>query len=177
MEVRPLIIPNINWKDYLAYTTSSTGRCPTRDVDSSNRKLSDYGKYIASLAEFRDGGLPNIQDTLKDPGALARQLQFGFIFIVPTSVIFKSMELTDLDFVSAKSKEEGRVAIVSGTLDKWRVAVIECCSMRHRLPALRATFNTCLGYFEQLGLADLWSDYRKKQVKEEGTYLLEYKGK
>lgn len=168
--VIPLIVSNVNWTNFLKDIAELTGRSPIRGLDASNIKLGDYARFITSLGEFQNGKNLDPLTTIREKEYLLRHLFFGFLIFGATSSIFKIMEVTDLNILTARMKEGGRVAVVTGTLKQWKDATLACVKPYE----VRWILNQCLGYFRQLGLGIIWDDCRKQGLKD-GTYLLEYK--
>jgi len=173
--VKPLILFNVDWTNFIKNVAALTGHSPTRGLDASGLKLGGYTRFIAALGEFQSGKALNPFDTLKSNNHLLRHLFFGFLVSGSTSLIYRIMELTDLNVTSAKAKDKGRVAVVSGTLEEWKAAIITCLDKSLvRNFELRWVFNSCLDIFYSAGLRNVFDDYRKKGLEDQ-TYLLEYK--
>jgi hypothetical protein len=173
--VKPLVSSNIAWTEFLKNVAELTGHSPSRGIDSSNLKLSGYACFLASLGEFQSGKEQNPLDILRNDDYLLRHLFFGFLISGSTSLIFRIMELTDLDVTTAKSKNKGRVAIVTGNLQRWKDAIVICLNQSLiKNFELRWAFNQCLDCFYSAGLRNIFDDYRKKGLKDK-TFLLEYK--
>lgn len=173
--VKPLILSNVDWTNFIKNVAVLAGHSPTRGLDASGLKLGDYTRFIAALGEFQSGKALKPFDTLKSNNHLLRHLFFGFLISGSTSLIFRIMELTDLDVTTAKVKDKGRMAIVTGTLGEWKAAIITCLDKSLiKNFELRWVFNSCLDTFYTAGLRNIFDDYRKKGL-EDRTYLLEYK--
>ncbi len=174
--VKPLLAPNIAWVTYLKDVAELAGHSPTRGLDASNLKLSDYARFLASLGEFQSCKALKPFDTLKSNNHLLRHLFFGFLISGSSSLIFRIMELTDLDVTTARGKDKIRIAVVTGDLKKWKDAIIICLDKSLiKNFELRWVFNQCLDFLYAAGLRNIFDDYRKSGL-EDRTYLLEYKG-
>jgi hypothetical protein len=171
-QVIPITICNIAWQQYLSMISDWLGHPPSRGIDSSSSKLSPIAKYTASLAEFEAGQELDPKRTLREQGPWLRHTFFSFLILTSESTILKVAEITDLDILSVQS-EDGRAAVISGTLDAWRTAVILCCrsTMTRRT---RLLFNVIKQTFDHIGLSDLWFEYRATKHQDQ-TFLLEYK--
>lgn len=173
--VIPIMVPHFAWTDFLKDVASLCGHSPICGVDSYPYKLKDYARLIAVFGEFRNGKSCDPKKTLRSSDDLLQLLHFGFVIHGSTGLIFRIMELTDLKIISAKMQGKGRAAIVTGTLKQWQDAVISGLSTTiPKNSELRWVFSQCLDFFEQLGLQDIWYDYRKRALQDQ-TYLLEAK--
>lgn len=173
--VNPLLVSSVAWTQFIKNTAELTGHSPTHSIDNSNLKLSDYARYLVTLGEFQSGKQQNPLDVLRDNDHLLRHLSFGFLISGTTSLIFRVMELTDLNVLTAKGVDKGRVAVVTGTLEQWKKAIIACLSQKLiKNYELRWVFNECLNCFYSAGLRNIFDNYRKKGLEDQ-TFLLEYK--
>lgn len=174
--VNPLIAPNIAWVTYIKDTVSLTGHSPARGLDSSNLKLSDYARFLVSIGEFQSGKIQKPLDILRGESSPLKHLFFGFLISGSTSLIFRIMELTDLEVTTARGLNKTRIAIVTGTLSQWKDAIVSCLNQKLiRNFELRWTFNQCLDFLYAAGLRNVFDDYRRKGL-EDRTFVLEYKG-
>ncbi len=175
VSVNPLLAPNIAWVTYLKDTSSLTGRSPTLGIDNSNLKLSDYARFLASLGELQSGQEQKPLDVLRSQLNPLKHLFFGFLISGSSSLIFRIMELTDLDVTTARGKDKIRIAVVTGNLKLWKDAIIVCLDKSLiKNYELRWVFNEILDCFYSAGLRNIFDDYRKQGL-EDHTYLLEYK--
>jgi len=176
--ITPLVASNIAWTNFIKDVAELTGHSPTQNIDKSNCKLSDYGKYIIALSEFQSNKDIEPLQVLKSSEHLLDHLFFSFLVFGSNNLIFRIMELTYLNVISAKTKEKGRLAVVSGTLRQWKSAIIICSRLKApwiNIPKdVRWVFNNCLDYFNQFGLGNIFDNYRRIQLKD-GTLLLEKK--
>ena len=87
-------------------------------------------------------------------------------------MILKIAEGSDLDVISAPAGKS-RAAVVSGTLNEWRDAVIVFCEPGTP-KTIRELFNDVKAMLDQLGLADIFHGYSAVSQRD-GTFALEYK--
>lgn len=173
--VIPLLMSNINWTNFIKNVAELTGHSPTHSIDNSDLKLSDYARYLVTLGEFQSGGEQEPLNLLRNNNHLLRHLFFGFLISGSTSLIFRILELTDLDVSTAKGVDKSRVAVVTGTLEQWKNAIITCLNQKLiKNYELRWVFNECLNCFNSAGLRNIFDNYRKKGLEDQ-TYFLEYK--
>lgn len=174
--VNPLLMSNIAWTNFIKYIADLTGLSPTSSIDNSNLKLSDYARYLVTLGEFQSGKQQEPLNVLRNNDHLLRHLFFGFLISGSSTLIFKIMELTDLNVITTKKTGKGRVAVITGTLKEWKDSIIICLNQKLvRNYELRWVFNECLNCFYAAGLRNVFDNYRKKGLEDQ-TYLLEFKG-
>lgn len=172
-ELHPVLIPSVNWQGFATAARDATGESPARSVDACKRPLSDWAKFLVILASFRD---PNQTDALKNlrtSQSLLSSLFFGFRLYADADTVSRIREYTTLTVVAAPTLDGERVCFVSGTLKEWHLATTECCQP-HQARGLRQVFTKAMAYFDTLGLAEIWSEYRRKPLPD-NTFYLEYK--
>jgi hypothetical protein len=167
--VIPIALTNVAWQQYLTICKDILGHSVSRGVDSSTSKLSDYAKYVASLAEFQAGAEYPVKDALRRFGPHLHHIFVSFIVLSSNSVILQISEGSDLSVLSTKAEKQ-RLAIISGNLEEWRNAVVTFC-VKEYSSRLRHIFNEIYFCFKQLGLEDVWKDYRSEKQKDETFYL------
>lgn len=170
--VIPIAVSAVNWQQYIDTAADLLGHAPSRGVDTSRSKLSDFAKYAASLAEFSAKQELDPRGVLRRPGPHLRHLSFSVMVCEKHSTILRIAEDGGLAVISSPLKKE-RAAVISGTLAQWREAVIVFCQ-RDTPRELRELFNEVKRMFDSIGLSDLWHDYRRQGLPDE-TYFLEFK--
>lgn len=165
-DVTPISIPNIAWDRYVLDVSALSGHSPTFTIDSSTVPLADYAKYIVSLDELQNGQTGTALEILRNESNPLNHLFFSFLFVCSRSTLFRIMETTDLNVLSAKKK----ISVVSGTLRQWRDALVTYQNTKET----RQLFNRCLYFFVKMGLGNIWDSYRKHTMGDD-TFLLEYK--
>lgn len=174
--VKPLIGPSIRWDEFIKDTLDLTGRNPIKVLDGSTLKLTPFAKFIVALEGFKEGTAIKPLQSLYSASAVLEHLSFSFLITASSSVILKLNEVTQLSIVSA-SLNNGRAAVVSGTLGEWKTSITSICNnlnKNYTNAELRYIANTCLEYFYIMGLKYIFKDYKKKSLTD-GTFLLEYK--
>jgi hypothetical protein len=134
-----------------------------------NRDLAESEKFMSCLASLRDP---------KAPAGFAPKLLSHVAFSV--CVVADDRDLYDIleccsgmSFVTAPTTARNvSLAIISGTMAKWRDAVVSGCS-RGVEPSVRAGFNALYHLFLSVNV-NVWPDYRTREAADE-TLLLEYK--
>lgn len=136
-------------------------------VDCSYRSLTDAEKFVSILDAMRNPDAP-----VGLPEDLLRHIQFSVLTLADSLDIGKMTEICSMPFVTAETKHRDlTVAVMSGTLDDWRVAVI--AGTKKSVPMeIRAGFNNIHGLFVAAGLGAIWTGYNSKPMPDE-TFLLE----
>ena len=170
--VTPIALTRIAWQHYVDLVEKELGHAPSRGVDHCASPLSDFAKYTASLAEFQTQKELDPKQVLRRPGPHLRHTFYSILVTEPPTVILRISEGSDLDVISAPAGKN-RMAVVSGTLDKWRDAIIIFCTPESSAN-IRGLFNEIKSLFDQLGLADIFYGYGGRTLPD-GTVALEYK--
>jgi hypothetical protein len=170
--VIPISIPNVAWQQYLSLTSEWLGHPPSKGVDSCQSKLSDFATYTASLGEFQAGKETDAKRTLRTRGPWLQHTFFSFLVLTSPSVILRVAESTDLNVLSTKVDGK-RASVISGTLLEWRDTIILLCAADSP-KRVRLLFNTIKQAFDQIGLQDVFFEYKLKDAGD-GTFLLESK--
>lgn len=171
--VKPLLATSVDWLAHIKNVAELVGRSPTRGIDDSGLKLSNHAIFLASLAEFHSGKPEQPLDILRNDNMVLRHLFFGFLISGTKSMICRIMEMTDLDITTTNTLADGRAAVVTGTLQVWKSAIVICLHQQLDFD-LRCVFNKCLDVFFAAGLQNVFADYRKTGLPDK-TYLLEYR--
>lgn len=169
--VQPLVSIEINWEVLLETAKTALQRTVTGSIDANSKTLGDFASYIAALGEMET---PNTHPdkVLVEPGSLLKQLFFGFMIVSFTDDFHKIRYRTDLAIHLTATVYPGvSMAVVSGTLEQWRTAVINCCIERIDL-TIRLVFNKILSEFEKMGLYRIWLDYSKVKLKDDTIKLV-----
>jgi hypothetical protein len=170
--VTPITVSAVNWQQYVDTAAELLGHAPSRGVDASPSKLSDFAKYTASLAEFAAKRELDPRGVLRRPGSHLRHLFFSVMVCEKHATILRIAEDESLAVISSSAGKE-RAAILSGTLSEWREAVIAFCD-KDSPRDLRELFNEVKRMFDHIGLRDIWHGYQQRKLPDK-TYHLEYK--
>lgn len=170
--VIPIAAVNVSWQTYIDSAAELLGHAPSRGIDASPSKLSDFARYTASLAEFAAKQEIDPLAVLRQPGPHLHHTFFSFMVCEKHTTILKIAEDAALAVISTSAGKE-RAAIISGTLDAWRNAVIVFC-VKNVSRDLRELFNEFKRIFDHIGLRDIWYNYRVRGLPDK-TYYLEYK--
>lgn len=165
MIVIPIAGTSVSWPELLVGCKQVLGRSVTVGLDAVGMKPDTLQAYIAVLGELREAGSKPHQ-VLHSPGLLTDHGFCSFLVAGSLDLFFAIMEGTPLDILSSESTVRGtRLGVVSGTLTKWRTAIINGTSDTSSFE-LRAFMDRCLLLFEQQGLSQLWSAYQKRTLPD-----------
>lgn len=165
--------PAIDFTTFLGMSSKALGYSPASAADASHKKLSNTEKFLSCLAALRDKRAP-AGITLN----LLSHASFSILVIAEEEDLLDILECaSEMSFVRAPTVMRGiEIAIVSGTLAKWRDAVK--CGMNEVVePPVRLLWTKVMTIFERLGLASVWSDSTKKPSPDSIGFLLEDKRK
>jgi len=138
-------------------------------VDASFRNLTDAEKFVSILDAMRNPGAK-----VGLPEDLLRHIQFSVLTLADEADILEIAEICSMPFVTAETKHAYMaVAVMSVTLDEWRVAVIAGTQPDISME-VRAGFNHIHGLFVAAGLGAIWTGYENKPMND-NTFLLERK--
>ena len=168
VSVVPLLGGTVAWPRFLAVAKELTGHSPARGADASGKNLTEYARFIAALAEYREGCQLEPYQEIRNAGAILRHLHFGFLIVAPRPALFELVQHIDINITVGKDS-----AIVSANLEIWKIGLVECLKVSSSKTLRQIAFDI-LQFFNTLGLGELWSEHRKIGMSD-GTYLLEHK--
>lgn len=154
-EIIPLSCTKVNWPAFLSAGKQLTG--------STSNVKQDLGGYLLSLSELLTG-------SAKAWGVL-RHVHVSFLVIGFEEFFRGVREETDLAISTTAIQAGHKAAVVSGTLDQWRVAIINCSSDRMSTE-VRMLTNQFMTHFESSGLGSLWQGYSKSPMPDKTLKLL-----
>jgi hypothetical protein len=159
--------PAIDLDKFLVAGHQMTGQTLSAKADKSARTLTDVERFLSCLETLGTG-----QPSDAFSPRLLDHVSFSVLVWGDERDLLDYLQITNMPFVVADTVVRGiQVAIVSGTLGKWRDAIISGLKS-HVPPNVREIFRTTMWGFESAGLSAIWDGYRKVEVK--GGYLLEY---
>lgn len=148
------------------------GRVTSEPVDKVNANPDTPVSLIVTLCEMLSPGQDYYRAT-RNPGSTIRHLFFTFLALSTRDHCSEFSQHTNLGCHCVLAKHGIYLHIISGNLEQWRSALINCNSeiTEHDF---RLLFNQFLFEFEQLGLKDLWFNYQRQQLNDETIKLLGY---
>ncbi len=162
----------IDTESLLASAKQLLGRSPSRKLDSQGKSTDTTAGYLTILAALKNEETePNI--VLEDPGHLLAHTFYSFLVACDKATMTELGEQTRLAIQRVESRGIC-FAVVSGTLEQWRTAIINGCSEQAEFN-LRLLFDKILILFEGEGLGKLWSKFAKKTLADQTFKLIERK--
>ena len=119
--------------------SSVLNRSITQSIDNANKTLGDLSSYIGLLGEMQIPG-SKFSEIMEHPGKLLSHIFLSYV-IIATEESFVSIALnaglsaTIISYAPAQA-----LGVVSGTLEQWRTATINCCIPRAE-KEIREIFN------------------------------------
>lgn len=173
-QVRPVGGTSIAWDVFLQACVQSLGYSPIRGVDSLKRELSDPAKLLAAIAGFHNKlDVDTPIKSIREASTLLKHLSYMFLVYADEPLVSLIRERTDLNITSTVTVDSERLILISGTLKQYLEATVECC-VENAPRELCYLFDAFILYFDQIGLGDIWYQYRRKP-RPDKTFLIEYK--
>lgn len=166
---------DIDSHQFLAVTAKALGYSPAKASDQTTRRLSDFERFLSILACYENPDAINrpVGETISNSASLCAHLHFSFLYAASHDTIFESMSCTRLQHVVARGITGVQLAYVSGTLDEWKTAIIECCTLAASFH-VRSLYGKVLLALEKAGVIIPLSDY-KKRSSNDGSFYLEHR--
>ena len=158
--------PAIDFSAFLFLADQALGYSPSAASDASGIQLHDAEKFMSCLAAMKDQNAP-----VGLPPHLMMHVSFSILVGADDRDMQDILEYcSGMPFVIANTIVRGvQIAVVTGTLAQWRVAVISGCQFSVD-SMVRALFNHILSLFEAVNLS-VWKDCERKESG--ATFLLE----
>lgn len=158
-------VPSIDFRTFVGLSNKALGRSPCAAADASRRYLSDAERFLSCLAAMRDEKAP-----VGLPPHLLKHVSFSAFIGADERDMLEILQVASMPFVVTETIARGvQIAVVTGTLDQWRDAVISGCAKGVPTP-VRHCFNKLHGLFTAAGLK-VWPDYSPRPGPDQ-TYLL-----
>lgn len=173
MTIVPISLSTVDWASLLQATQTALGRNVLAAVDNERRAYSDLAKTIAAYGAFAE---PRAKPTtlISESTSVLRHLHFAFLVLAEEEALNEVRDRTALAFTTARDCKRGKsFAVVSGTLDQWKVALIESCSP-NSTEEVRTLFSGFLVWFDRQGLSEVFQQFSRRSHAD-GTILLEHK--
>lgn len=170
LNIIPISMTSIAWPQYLIAAKQALGHSITTQLDTAGMKTDSLAAFIATIGNIVD---PDVKPSalLADAGALLRHVSFGFLAAVDTSLLMQVMEQTSLSITSVTLPNHNtRLAVITGSLEEWRSAIINGCSVLSTYE-YRAFLDVCMLHMEKHSLAPLWQFYHKETIADK-TFIL-----
>jgi len=161
--------PSIDFRTFIGLSHKMLGRSPAGSSDACHRELSDAERFLSCLAAMRDERAP-----VGLSPHLLKHVSFSAFIGADERDMLEILQLATMPFVVVETIVRGvQAAVVTGTLDQWRDAVVSGCSRGVPSP-VRRCFNKLHGLFIAAGL-NVWRDYTPHAASDQTFLLLEDK--
>lgn len=159
--------PAVDFRQLASISHQTLGYSATQSTDGHHRKLSDAERFISALDAIRDANAP-----VGLPPELLAHVDFAVLVIALDRDMQDIVSIcAGMPHVSNDTQARGvQIAVIKGSLQQWRDAVIGGCSERSQ-PTVRAGFNNIHRLFLEADLGGVWSDFKTNQRPDQ-TYLL-----
>ena len=158
-------VPSIDFRTFIGLGHKVLGRSPSATSDACRRELSDAERFLSCLAAMRDERAP-----VGLSPHLLKHVSFSAFIGADERDMLEILQLAGMPFVVVDTIVRGvQAAVVTGTLDQWRDAVVSGCAKGIPTP-VRHCFNKLHGLFTAAGL-NVWQDYSPRRDTDQ-TYLL-----
>lgn len=159
--------PAVNFAKLARLSQEALGYSATQKTDGHHRQLADAEKFISALDAIRD---PNA--TVGLPPELLAFVDFSVLIVALDRDMQDILSIcAGMPFVVADTSARAvQLAVIKGSLQQWRDAVVGGCSDRSQ-PMVRAGFNNIHKMFIDAQLGGVWGDFRTTP-RNDRTYLL-----
>jgi hypothetical protein len=163
-------MPIIDFQTFIGLSHRLLGRSPAAPSDACRRELSDAERFLSCLATMRDERAP-----VGLSPHLLKHVSFSVFIGADEQDMLEILQLcAGMPFVVAETIVRGvQAAVVTGTLDQWRDAIVSGCSKGVPSP-VRRCFNRLHALFVAAGL-NVWGDYTPRSAPDQTFLLLEDK--
>lgn len=161
--------PDFDKKTFLTGVRQVLNRTITGPVDAAKESDNIHAATIVNLCELLKPN-QNYYSAIRNPGSVLRHLMFSFMAVSLRDHCLEFSQHTTIYCHSVRSSSGMFFHLLSGTLEQWRLAIINCSSDVTEQD-FRVLVNKCLLIFDQIGLKDLWFDFSRKQLND-GTIKL-----
>lgn len=174
----PIARTEVDFRLLINSVNSALGRSPTATLDEqwhnlainggTNNPLSDY---LALLKEINKPG----SKPFDDAGSLLEHVHLSFLLIATKGVTIKLINESRLSFNTVESRHHDfHLSVVSGTLDRWRTALLNCCDADVEYE-VRLFGSKILEFFEKFNIRQFVTSFAKIPMGDGTVRLLERK--
>lgn len=138
------------------------------DINLSTKTKGEAEPLV--VMETLKGGKKEENQAIRDSILVQKHVHLAYVVVCQWEQTVMWLEDTDLEITvhQAIKHPQGTVLIVSGTLDKWRVALISNLTHGNDV-TFRAQLRQVFNDLEQRGFSQVFSDYRRR--KDDELYL------
>ena len=152
--------PAIDFRTFIGLSHKVLGRSPAAPSDACRRELSDAERFLSCLAAMRDE-----RASVGLSPHLLKHVSFSAFIGADERDMLEVLQLcAGMPFVAVETIVRGvQAAVVTGTLDQWKDAVVSGCS-KSIDSSVRHCFNKLHGLFIAAGL-NVWGDYTPRSAR------------
>lgn len=163
----------IDSRSFYGDLRQALGRAVTGPIDKAGADPEKVASLIVATCEML---VPdqNYHKILRNPGSVTKHFFFSFFALSLRSHCSEFSQHTTLGCHCVQAKHSLHLHLLSGTLEQWRTAIINCSSDIVE-PDFRKLINCCMFEFEKIGLKDLWFNYSKQTASDDTIRLIEQK--
>ncbi len=165
--VVPIVVPKIDWEIFTKVTYNALERSVTASLDRRKITVGSLASYVSALGEFQQTNSDALQ-VLRDACSLLKHIFASFLVRCPKETLYRIAIEGSLSIIES---DESEVAIISATMDRWHISVIEFCSNKATKDQ-RIFGSLLLREFDIMGLSPLWDNYSRKTESRDSTVLL-----
>lgn len=168
--VYPVGITQINWKEFLRLAPLLLGRSVTSMCDLKKIPLDSLIAWPAILAEFQTENCDPLL-AQREGGSILKHAMVNFLIAGDRETLIQAIIDSEVSFLDS---EVNNVFIASGTLQQWKVTLLNLGTSRATQNQRVLTKNLLLA-FDSLGLSRLFENYSR--IDSDNQYGLILKAK
>lgn len=159
--------PAVDFTRLASVSHQTLGYAVTQASDGHCRQLSEAERFISALDAVRDSSAP-----VSLPPELLAFVDFAVLVVALDRDMQDILSIcAGMPFVVNDTQARGvQLAIIKGSLQQWRDAIVGGCSERAQ-PMVRAGFNQMHKLFIEVNLGGVWADFTTSRRPDQ-TYLL-----
>lgn len=156
--------------EFLSDLQTALGRSISTPIDAVNADPNCPASLIVAICEMLSEGC-NYYKVLQNPGSVTKHISFTYLALGSSDHCSEISQHTNLSCHSILARRGIHLHLISGTLEQWRTAIINCNSEIVDYD-LRRLFNMFLSDFESMGFKDLWLGFTKKSLPDTTIKLI-----
>ena len=154
-QIYPITTTKVDWQVFDQTCQEFINISPLRQADTEHLNIDDPGTFIGTL-DINVGVL----ETLRHKHDLCRHCSFGFLIETEEIFYYKLLSYTDLNISLLHRAKDGVIAIMTADMRTWRNETLNWC-VPYTHEEIRYIFNSCISFFFQCRLKELWKDYKQ----------------
>lgn len=159
-----------NTSEFFRDLQTALGRSISTPIDAVKADPNCPASLLVAICEMLSEGR-NYNKVLQNPGSATKHITFTYLALSSYDHCSEISQHTNLNCHSVLARRGIHLHLISGTLEQWRTAIINCNSEIVDYE-LRKLFNMFLSDFESRGFKDLWFGFTKKTLPDTTIKLL-----